>query len=159
MGKGSQPTDGGNLLLSSDEKKELITKYPITEKWIRRFMMGEDFINNKFRYCLWLVGVNPAELRKCTDIMLRLERIAELRRKSPTASVRRDANTPMLFTQIRQPTLRYLAIPRVSSERRRYIPMAFLEPEIIAGDKLQFIEGLNLYHFGCLTSKIGRAHV
>ncbi len=157
MGKGSQPTDGGNLLLSSDEKKELITKYPITEKWIRRFMMGEDFINNKFRYCLWLVGVNPAELRKCTDIMLRLERIAELRRKSPTASVRRDANTPMLFTQIRQPTLRYLAIPRVSSERRRYIPMAFLEPEIIAGDKLQFIEGLNLYHFGCLTSNVHNA--
>ena len=157
MSKGSQPTDGGNLLLSEDEKQLLITKYPTAEKWVYRFMMGEDFINNKYRYCLWLVGVNPAELKRCTDIMKRLENVSELRRKSPTASVQKDADTPMLFTQIRQPKSNYLAIPRVSSERRKYIPMAFLEPDIIAGDKLQFIEGLGIYHFGVLTSNVHMA--
>ena len=157
MSKGSQPTDGGNLLLSENEKSELITKYPVAEKWVYRFMMGEDFINNKYRYCLWLVGANPSELKKCVDIMKRLEKISELRRKSPTISVQRDADTPMLFTQIRQPKSRYLAIPRVSSERRKYIPMAFLEPNIIAGDKLQFIENIELYHFGVLTSNVHMA--
>ncbi|MBQ4331883.1 MAG: class I SAM-dependent DNA methyltransferase [Spirochaetaceae bacterium] len=157
MSKGSQPTDGGNLLLSESERQLLVSKYPIAEKWVHRFMMGEDFINNKHRYCLWLVGVNPSEIKQCADIMKRLENVSELRRKSPTASVRKDADTPMLFTQIRQPKSSYLAIPRVSSERRKYIPMAFLEPEIIAGDKLQFIEGLKLYHFGVLTSNVHMA--
>ena len=157
MSKGSQPTDGGNLLLSENEKRELIEKYPISEKWIHRFMMGEDFINNKYRYCLWLVGANPSELKQCPDIIKRLETIKELRRKSPTLSVQRDADTPMLFTQIRQPQSIYLAIPRVSSERRKYIPMAFLEPTIIAGDKLQFLENIELYHFGVLTSNVHMA--
>ncbi len=157
MSKGSQPTDGGNLLLSETEKEALVKKYPIASKWVHRFMMGEDFINNKFRYCLWLVAANPTEIKQCPDIMKRLERISELRRKSPTASVQRDANTPTLFTQIRQPTSRYLAIPRVSSENRKYIPMDFLEPNIIAGDKLQFLENVEVYHFGVLTSNVHMA--
>ncbi len=157
MGKGSQPTDGGNLILSEEEKQQLINKYPVSEKWIHRFMMGDDFINNKYRYCLWLVKADPAQLRQCPDIMNRLEKIREIRAKSPTESVRRDASTPMLFTQIRQPKSKYLAVPRVSSERRKYIPMGFLEPEIIAGDKLQFIENIDLYHFGCLTSNVHNA--
>ncbi len=88
MGKGSQPTDGGNLILSEEEKQQLINKYPVSEKWIHRFMMGDDFINNKYRYCLWLVEANPAQLRQCPDIMNRLEKIREIRAKSPTESVR-----------------------------------------------------------------------
>lgn len=157
MSKGSQPTDGGNLLLSEEEMKEMIRTEPITEKWIHRFMMGEDFINNKHRYCLWLVNANPSELKNCPMVLKRLENIRELRLKSPTASVRRDADTPTLFTQIRQPATDYLAIPRVSSVRRRYIPMAYITPDIIAGDKLQFITPCSIYHFGVLTSNVHMA--
>lgn len=90
-------------------------------------------------------------------VLKRLENIRELRLKSPTASVRRDADTPTLFTQIRQPATDYLAIPRVSSVRRRYIPMAYITPDIIAGDKLQFITPCSIYHFGVLTSNVHMA--
>lgn len=84
MSKGSQPTDGGYLILSSEEKNELIKKEPISDKWIHRFMMGDDYINNKYRYCLWMVDVNVAELRKCPLILKRLKKIKELRLNSPT---------------------------------------------------------------------------
>lgn len=154
MSKGSQPTDGGNLILSQEEKDELVLKEPISEKWIHRFMMGSDYIRNDYRYCLWLVDANPAELRKCSIVMQRIEKVRDLRLMSPTASVRRDADTPMLFTQRRQPSVPYLVIPRVSSQARRYIPMGFLDPDIIAGDKLQFIEGASLYILGVLISNV-----
>ena len=154
MSKGSQPTDGGNLILSQEEKDELVLKEPISEKWIHRFMMGSDYIRNDYRYCLWLVDANPVELRKCSFVMQRIEKVRELRLKSPTASVQRDADTPMLFTQRRQPSVPYLVIPRVSSQARRYIPMGFLDPDIIAGDKLQFIEGASLYILGVLISNV-----
>lgn len=157
MSKGSQPTDGGNLLLTEEEKNDLIKKEPITTKWIHRFMMGEDFINNKYRYCLWLVNSNPSEIKNCPSLVKRLENIRAIRLNSPTASVRRDAETPSLFTQIRQPKVKYLAIPRVSSVRRRYIPMAFISPDVIAGDKLQFLTECSLFQFGVLTSNIHMA--
>lgn len=157
MSKGSQPTDGGNLLLSIDEMQELVSKEPETKKWIHRFMMGDDYINNKKRYCLWMVNANPAEIKKCPSVLHRIENVRELRLKSPTKSVQRDAETPTLFTQRRQPNSQYLVIPRVSSERRRYIPMGFLEPDIIAGDKLQFIEGASLELFGILISNVHMA--
>ena len=157
MSKGSQPTDGGNLIMTTDEKKDLEKDYPITKKWIKRFMMGEDFINNKYRYCLWLKGVSPAEYRNIRPIIDRLEKVSELRKKSPTKSVQRDAETPMLFTQIRQPTTDYLVIPKVSSERRRYIPMAFMTPDIIVGDMCQYVPQATIYQFGILTSNVHMA--
>ena len=157
MSKGSQPTDGGNLILSVEERDELIRQFPQAEKWVKRYMMGDDFINNGLRYCLWLKGVLPTEYRTIKPIMQRLENVAQGRRKSPTASVQRDADTPMLFTQIRQPETDFLVIPRVSSERRRYIPMGFLSPDIIVGDKIQFIEGATPYMFGILTSNVHMA--
>ena len=157
MNKGSQATDGGNLLLSEKEMIDLVTKEPIAKKWIYRFMMGQEFINNIPRYCLWLVNANPSEIKKCPLVMERIQKVRELRLKSPTKSVQRDADTPTLFTQIRQPNSRYLVIPRVSSETRKYIPMGFLEPDIIAGDKLQFIENGSIYLFGLLTSNVHNA--
>ena len=157
MSKGSQPTDGGNLILTPDERNEIISQFPIADAWIKRYMMGDDFINNGLRYCLWLKGVAPTDYRAIRPIMQRLERVAQARRKSPTISVQRDADTPMLFTQIRQPDTEFLVIPRVSSERRRYIPMGFLSPEIIVGDKIQFIPDATLYLFGILTSNVHMA--
>lgn len=157
MSKGSQPTDGGNLLLSEEEMNGLISKEPLSKKWIKKFMMGQEFINNIPRYCLWLVNANPAEIKKCPSVMARIQRVHDLRIKSPTKSVQHDADIPMLFTQIRQPVSRYLVIPRVSSENRKYIPMGFLESDVIAGDKLQFIPNASLYLFGILISNVHMA--
>lgn len=157
MSKGSQPTDGGNLILSEDEANALIADCPEASGWVRRFMMSVDLLNGKIRYCLWLVDVSPSEIRQCPEIMKRLEAVRAFREKSPTASVRKDAATPGLFTQIRRPHTKFLVIPRVTSENRRYVPMAFLDPDIIAGDKLQLIEDTSLYHFGVLTSNVHMA--
>lgn len=154
MTKGSQPTDGGNLLLSPIERAELINKEPNLEKWIYRFMQGEDFINDITRYCLWMVGASPSEIKKSPSIMDRANKVRTMRLSSPTRSVQRDAEKPTLFTQIRQPNCAYLAIPRVSSEKRKYIPMAILPHDVIAGDMLQFIEEASLYLFGILESCI-----
>ena len=90
-------------------------------------------------------------------IMKRLEMVAECRRKSPTASVQRDADTPMLFTQIRQPEMQYLAIPEVSSSRRRYIPFGYMEPDTIASNMLYLVSNATLYMFGVMTSNVHMA--
>jgi hypothetical protein len=157
MSKGSQPTDGGNLILSTDEKDELIRKYPESAKFIRQFMGAEEFINNKKRWCLWLKNVAPDEYRKIPPVIARLERVSEFRRKSPTASVQRDSETPMLFTQIRQPETDYLAIPRVSSENRKYIPIGFMKPDIILSDRVSYISNATLYLFGVMSSNVHNA--
>ncbi len=157
MSKGSQPTDGGNLLLSSEEKDLFLQKEPITEKWIYRFMMGDDFINSRKRFCFWLVNASPAELKQCPMLLKRIENVKEMRLKSPTKSVQKDALTPTLFTQRRQPSAEYMVIPRVSSEKREYIPIGFLSPKIIAGDKLQFIETSSRLIFGVLISNVHMA--
>lgn len=157
MSKGSQPTDGGNLILSEEERRELIEKYPSANCLIRRYISSEDYIQNKIRYCIWLKGVSPAEYSKIPPIMERLKAVSECRRKSPTASVRRDADTPMLFTQIRQPETEYLVVPEVSSESRRYIPIGFLPPEIIGSNMLYLVPNASLYLFGLMSSNVHMA--
>ena len=157
MTKGSQPTDGGNLILSEEEKKDIISKYPHCETFIKRFISADDYINNKKRYCLWLKGVSPSEYRKIPAIESRLEAVREMRLKSPTKSVQRDADIPMLFTQIRQPDTNYLVVPEVSSERRRYIPIGFMSPDIIASNKLYMLSDANLYIFGVMISIVHMA--
>jgi hypothetical protein len=157
MSKGSQPTDGGNLILSVEERAELISQYPQADKWIKQYISADDFINNRLRYCLWLKGVVPTEYRSIKPIIQRLERVSEMRKASPTASVRRDADTPMLFTQIRQPDTRYLVVPEVSSERRRYIPMGHMEQEVVASNMVYIVSGVTLYMFGIMTSNVHMA--
>lgn len=157
MSKGSQPTDGGNLILSQEEKDQLIGKYPLAKSFIRRFVGSRDLINNEYRYCLWLKGVAPQEYRKIPEIMERLKVVTECRRKSPTASVRCDADTPMLFTQIRQPESDYLAVPEVSSENRRYVPISYLTSDIIGSNKLYIIPDASLYMFGIMISNVHMA--
>lgn len=157
MSKGSQPTDGGNLILTEEERSILIQKYPKTENFIKRFVGSRDLINNEKRYCLWLKGVSPQEYRKIPEIVARLQAVAECRKSSPTKSVQRDASTPMLFTQIRQPDTNYLAVPEVSSENRRYIPISFLTPDIIGSNKLYMVSNADLYMFGVLISNVHMA--
>lgn len=157
MTKGSQATDGGNLFLSVEEKEELIAKYPAAEQFVKRFVGAEEFINNKLRYCLWLKGIAPSQYRNIPPIMERLERVAEMRRKSPTKSVQKDADTPMLFTQIRQPDSSYMIIPRHSSENRRYIPFGYMSPDVICGDANSMIPDASLALFGTLISCVHMA--
>ena len=152
MTKGSQPTDGGNLILSESERTEIVTSYPQCESFIKRFISADDYINNKKRYCLWLKGVSPVEYRKIAAIEKRLEAVRAMRLSSPTKSVQRDADTPMLFTQIRQPDTNYLVVPEVSSEKRRYIPIGFLTPEVIVSNKLYMLPNANMYLYGVMMS-------
>lgn len=157
MTKGSQQTDGGHLLLSPEEKDRLVSEYPVASSFIRRFISGEDFIKNKFRYCLWLKDVKPSLFYNIHPIRERLAAVASMRSKSPTASVRRDAETPYLFTQIRQPKTEYLAIPQTSSERRKYIPIGYVSADIIASDKILMVPDATPYIFGILTSTMHMA--
>lgn len=157
MSKGSQPTDGGHLLLTKDERKVLIKKYPEASSFIKRFVGSRDLLNHEFRYCLWLNGIEPSRYRKMPEVMERLRAVAESRRASPTVSVQKDADIPMLFTQIRQPEDNYLAVPEVSSENRRYVPISFLTPDIIASNKLYIIPKANLYMFGIMISNVHMA--
>ena len=157
MTKGSQATDGSNLILTTDERESLIKRYPNTSSFIKRIIGAEDFINNKYRYCLWLKGVSPKEYAHISFITERLRNVADLRRKSPTKSVQKDAETPMLFTQIRQPETDYLVIPRISSYQRRYIPIGYMSKEVIANDKVMFIPSASLLLFGVLTSNVHMA--
>ena len=154
MSKGSQPTDGGNLILSEEERDELIKKYPQSDCFIKRYISADDYINNKKRFCLWLKGVSPNEYRKIPPVIERLEKVAEMRKKSPTASVKRDAETPMLFTQIRQPETDYLVVPEVSSERRRYIPIGFMPKDIIVSNMIYAVPNASLYTFGVMISGV-----
>ena len=156
--KGSQATDGGFLILNQQEALKMETEYPVMKNYIKQYIGGNEFINNKKRYCLWFVGANPTDYRKIPDVINRLEKVKNIRLKSPTKAVRDASKYPMLFTQIRQPEAgEYLIIPRVSSESRLYIPIGYVSSEIIASDSTQIIPSASLYIFGILTSKVHNA--
>lgn len=157
MIQGNKPWDGGHLILTAVEKDDLIQRHPTTKNLIKLFIGSNEFINHKERYCLWLYHVSPKEYRAIPEIMDRLQAVAAVRKKNPTVAVQLQAETPMLFSQIRQPETEYLAIPEVSSERRKYIPIGFLSPEVIASNKLFVIPDANLYMFGVMISNVHMA--
>lgn len=157
MTKGSQPTDGGNLLLSADEKIEFLEKYPELSTVIKPYVGSNELINKKERYCLWLVDVDPGLVKKSSELRDRLHAVREMKQSSPTKSVQNQALTPQLFTQIRQPDVDYIAVPEVSSERRRYIPIGLLSKDVIVSNLLYMIPETSLYIFGVLTSNVHMA--
>lgn len=156
MLSGNRPTDGGYLILSSEEADELSKKEPLSSKYIKRFMMGYEFINNVPRYCLWLVGVSPAELNKMPMVKKRVQSCKEEREKSPDKGRQKLAETPTLFRETMNPDT-FIALPKVSSENRRYIPIGYLGADVIAGDKLFMIPDATIYQFGVLTSNVHMA--
>ena len=151
---GSMANDGGNLILNEEEKELLLNKYPQFEPYVKMFLGAEEFINNKKRYCLWLVNCPPSVLRLCPAVLERMENVRNLRAQSSRPGTRKMADYPMLFGENRQPDSNYLLVPRVSSERRRYVPIGFLNSEIIASDAVQIIPNASLFHFGVLTSNV-----
>ena len=154
---GNKPTDGGFLFLTAEERDELLQKEPETEKFVRQIYGATEYINNKARYCLWLVGASPAELRKSTFIMDRVEKVKQFRLSSTKAATQKSAETPTLFQEIRHPNSEYIIIPRHSSETRRYIPFGFVSPKIVVNDAVQIIPGAGLYHFGIMMSNVHMA--
>lgn len=154
---GSMPNDGGNLLLSDEDKKELLSKEPIAARIIRPFLGSEEFIHRVPRWCLWLIDASPQELRKMPEVMKRVEQVRLQRMKSSRETTRGLSKTPTLFGEIRQPLRRYLAVPEVSSERRAYIPIAFLDANIIASNKIYTISEADIFTFGVLSSAMHMA--
>lgn len=155
---GNKPTDGGFLFLTEDEKMELLKKEPYAEKFVKQILGSEEFINNKKRYCLWLVGASPAEIKKCPSVLKRVEGVRDFRSSSKKDATRKSADTPTLFQEVRQPTEgNYLLVPRVSSERRKYVPIGFMSHEVIVNDAVQIIPDATLFHFGILTSSVHMA--
>lgn len=156
MLSGNRPTDGGYLLLSPEEAEDLTEKEPLSSKYIKCFMMGYEFINNVPRYCLWLVGASPSEINKMPLVKKRVLCCKEEREKSTDKGRQALAATPTLFRETLNPE-KYIALPKVSSENRQYIPMGYLNSDVIAGDKLFVIPDASLYHFGILTSSVHMA--
>ncbi len=154
---GGQPLDDGNLTLIKEEKDELLRHEPQAAPFIRPFMMGKDFIERNPRYCIWLQGADPTLLRSCTYIMQRVGRVKEFRLLSNRISTLKAAETPTLFGAPFECKSNYVAMPKVSSENRKYIPIDYLTSNIIPGDKLFCIQDASLYHFGILTSNVHMA--
>lgn len=154
MMNGSMPNDDGNLLLSDEEKNELSRKYPESEKYIRKFVGAIEYLNNKSRWCLWLKNINPSEIRKIPEIMNRVEKVKEFRSQSTRDNTRKLANYPTLFGEIRQPDQDYLIAPVVSSENRKYIPVAIFPKEIIASNLVNIIPDASKFTFGVLISEM-----
>ena len=154
---GSMPRDGGGFILSDDERADLIKKEPIAAKWIHPYIGAYEFINGKIRWCLWLVNASPKELRLCPTVMARVESVRQFRLNSVAAGTRKFAETPAVFCQIAQPDTDYIVVPKVSSERRRYIPMGFMDKEIIASDLVFLIPSASKYHIGILMSNVHMA--
>jgi len=156
---GNMPNDGGHLLLTDSERKELLKKEPEAKKFIRPFLGSQEFINGTQRWCLWLKDAPPAEVRALPEVMKRVEAVKKLRLESPRETTRELAKTPMLFGEIRQPAAKYLTIPKTSSERRVYIPIAFLDSRVIASTELFTMIDAALFHFGVLSSGMQMAWV
>ncbi len=157
---GSMPNDGGNFILSEKEKEELLKKEPILDKFVRRFIGAQEFINGKERYCLWLKNASPAEIKNSQELYRRVQNVRKIRMESSAAPTREKAKTPHLFFYDAQPENgNYLLIPRVSSENRKYIPIGFISSDIIGSDASLLVPNATLYHFGILTSSIHMAWV
>jgi hypothetical protein len=157
MCSGNKPIDDGNYLLTPEEKEEFIKKEPHAASYIRRWLGGVEFINNIERYYLWIGDCQPGELRKMPETIKRIEAVKKFRLASNSKPTQKLADTPTRFHTECIPKSPYLAMPQVSSERRQYIPIAFLEPGPLCGDKLRVIQDANLYHFGVLNSTMHMA--
>ena len=149
---GNMANDGGYLLLTKNERDELLQDNELAGKYIRKFIGSEEFINGIERYCIWLVNANLEEIKSIKGIYDRVAKVKEVRLKSSRPATNKLANTPTLFGEIRQPKTDYLAIPEVSSERRKYLPIAFVSSDVIASNKIYTLADAGLFDFGLLTS-------
>jgi predicted nucleotidyltransferase len=156
---GSMPNDGGNFLFTDEEKNLFLSEEPEAEKCFRPLISAFEFLNGHKRWCLWLKGANPSDLKKLVLVSDRIEKVRMLRDASTRLATRKLAQFPILFGEDRQPNKSYVLVPRHSSENRKYIPIGFFDSYSIASDSCLFIAGASLFHFGVLTSQIHIAWV
>lgn len=149
---GSMPNDGGNFLFTDEGKKEFIISEPKSEKYFKPLISAHEFLNGHNRWCLWLKDANPSELKELKLVSERIENVKNMRATSTRDATKRLANFPTLFGEDRQPSDKYVLVPRHSSENRKYIPIGFFEANYIASDSCLFIENGTLFHFGILMS-------
>jgi len=155
---GNKPADGGYLIIEDEDYSNFIKKDPNSIQFIKPLLGAVEFLHNKKRWCLWLDGANPSDIKKCPLVMERVKKCKETRENSVAAGIRKFAATPTLFAQITQPVGKpFILIPRVSSENRRYVPMAFLDGNTIVSDAVQIVPEATVYEFGILTSNVHMA--
>ena len=150
---GNKPVDGGNLILTFEELEELKKHEPDALKYVKQFMGGQELIQGKQRWCLWLVNANPADLRQMPLVLERINKVKAMREESIDPGAQKLASRPSQFRDTFNPNS-FIAIPEVSSERRKYIPMAYFDEETIASNTTQIIANAGIYHFGVLTSEM-----
>ena len=154
---GSMGIDSGHLILTEEEKTDLLLEEPEAENYIRPFIGAEEYIKGKKRYCLWLKDAPPQEIRKLKHVRERIEKVKQFRLSSNRKETKALANTPMLFGEIRQPDDEYLIIPKVSSESRNYIPIGYCPKHYIANGSSLVIAKASKYDFGVVTSQMHMA--
>lgn len=152
------PIDDGNFIFSEEEAAAFIEKYPAQRHLLRRYVGAKDFLHGKpIRYCLWLLDVQPNEFINNREIRCRLEAVREFRLKSTAATTRQSADTPYKFFSTPQGNGRFILIPQVTSERRKYIPIGFFDSQTIVSNLVSIVPEATLYHFGVLTSSVHMA--
>lgn len=159
IGIGNKPIDGGFYLFEKEEMEDFIKKEPSSKKYFRPWYGSREFINQKPRYCLWLGECTPAELKAMPHCMERVNAVREYRLASPSPGTVKLADKPTRFHVENMPSGRYIVIPQVSSERRRYIPMGYMDNSVLCSDKVRILPNGNLYEFGILESNVHMAWV
>ena len=157
IGIGNKPIDGGNYLFTRDEMLEFIQIEPKSEQYFKPWYGSVEFIHQQPRYCLWLGNCSPAELRQMPQCMKRIEAVRDTRLASTSAGTRKLADRPTRFHVENMPKGNYIIVPSVSSEKRRYIPMGFMSPDVLASNLVLLIPEATLYHFGILESNVHMA--
>ena len=157
IGIGNKPIDGGFYLFTEEEKNAFIAKEPASEKWFKPWYGSQEFINRNPRFCLWLGNCPPTELLKMPESLKRVEAVRQLRLESKSAGTVKLASKPTRFHVENMPESTYIVIPEVSSERRKYVPIGFMTPDILCSNLVKLIPNATLYHFGVLTSNIHMA--
>jgi hypothetical protein len=157
IGIGNKPIDGGNYLFTKEEMEAFIKQEPKSSQYFKQWYGSEEFIHQKPRYCLWLGNCSPAELRQMPHCMKRIEAVREMRLASSSAGTRKLADRPTHFHVENMPDTNFIIIPKVSSEKRRYVPMGFMSPNVLASDLVFLIPDATLYHFGILESNVHMA--
>ena len=152
ISNGSTPVDDGNLIIEAEDYDDFIAREPAAKKWIRPYVGAREFINKLPRWCLWLVDCPPNELRKMPLVYKRVQAVRDFRLASKKAATRKAADTPWLFVERRQPTTDYLLAPLLSSSRRDYVPIGYMDANTIVNDSVLIIPNAKYWHFGVLTS-------
>lgn len=157
IGIGNQPIDNGNYLFTTEEMKEFIKKEPKSEAYFKKWVGAQEFIKGTYRWCLWLGDCSPSELRAMPKCLERVDNVQKFRLSSKRGSTIKLADTPTRFQTENMPKSNYIVIPEISSEKRKYIPIGYLPPEILSSNRVKIATGVSLYHFGVLTSNVHMA--